>query len=224
MKTTNLEVLHERLSDEEIISRILAGRKNDFEILMRRYNPRMYRVGMSIVGDEHEVEDLMQNAYIKAWHHLESFGYRSLFSTWLTRIMINECLQHLRRQKLKEKALETKYGQMQQSDSDFRTPATVVMNRELGRALEQALLRLPEKYRLTFVLREMESLSVAETMDVLGISESNVKVRLSRAREMLRDHLSQHYKGDLVFGFHLVRCNRVVEAVWRRLDTGNDNH
>jgi RNA polymerase sigma-70 factor (ECF subfamily) len=203
------------LPDPEIVEKIVNGEKNLFALLMRRYNARLYRIGMAMAGDDGEIEDLMQNAYIKAYQNLGGFEHRSAFGTWLTRIMINECLQHLKKMKRRSSIGPINIFDMNSNEpgSDHRAPDRVTMNRELGRALEQAVLELPEKYRLIFVMREIEDMTVAETVETLGLTESNVKVRLNRAKSMLREKLNSYYKSDMVFPFHLSRCDRVVDQV-----------
>jgi RNA polymerase sigma-70 factor (ECF subfamily) len=200
------------LTDEEIVSLVLSGEKQLYEKIIRKYNPRLYRIGMAMVKRDDELEDLMQNAYIKAYENLGQFQSRAGFGTWLTRIFINECLQFLKKEK-KVSVDSINEHSMKNVVSDYRAPDNIALNRELAQALENALLELPEKYRLVFVMREMEDMSVAETVKALDLSESNVKVRLNRAKTMLRDKLNNYYKSDQVFSFYLTRCNRVVNNV-----------
>ena len=143
-----------QVSDEEIIKRVIAGEKRLYEAIMRRYNARLYRIGMSIVGNDTDVEEIMQVAYIKAYEHLHTFNHKSGFGTWLTRILINESLLHLKKSK--------RFKSMEANDETFsthkmpendNTPVKVLLNKELSKVLEQSLEQLPEKYRLVFVLR-----------------------------------------------------------------------
>ena len=203
------------LSDEEVISGILSGKKHLFELLIRKYNARLYRIGMSIINDDMETEDVMQVVYIKAYEKLSSFEHRSSFGTWLTRILINESLARLK--KRKQYVHMSDDNHTQQDMGTGQNPAKYLINKELSNALEAAMLELPEKYRLVFVLREVEDMSIAETVTSLGITEANVKVRLNRAKAMLRDSLSTYYKNDGVFHFHLSRCNRIVANVMGQL-------
>ncbi|HRP32288.1 MAG TPA: RNA polymerase sigma factor [Agriterribacter sp.] len=198
-----------QLPDTELIKRVLEGETHVFEWIMRRYNQRLFRAGIAILGEITEVEDAMQNAYVKAYQHLKTFEHRSSFSTWLTRIMVNECLaQRSKRSHLKNTGMEYHPEDM----SSIKTPSAILMNKELGNALETAIAHLPEKYRLVFMLREMEELTVKETAEVLDIEESNVKVRLNRAKAMLRQHLTQRIK-DQAYTYHLTRCDRLVKSV-----------
>ncbi len=200
-----------QISDEELVKRVVAGDKQLFEIIIRRYNQRLYRVGMSVLGNDPEAEEAMQAAYINAYEHLSQFEYRSAFGTWLTRIMLNQCYKARR-----DQIRSTQVRQANENIINMKTPENVMASKELGLALENAIGRLPEKYRLVFVLREIEELSIRETADVAGIQQSNVKVRLNRAKTMLRESLNNYMK-DSVYPFHLSRCDRMVASVMERL-------
>lgn len=197
--------------DAVLIARILAGEKRLFEQLIRKYNQRLFRIGMTILKDETETEDAMQTAYINAYQHLSSFENRASFGTWIVRIMLNQCYQQQRKRKPESVDLEQSIH-----ISNMKTPANELINKELGRVLEHVIGELPEKYRLVFVLREVESMSVRETSSALGIEESNVKVRLNRAKTMLQDSLKGYMKGE-VYAFHLSRCDQMVERVFQTL-------
>jgi RNA polymerase sigma-70 factor (ECF subfamily) len=209
----------ETISDNEIITRMLRGEKNLYAIIVRRYNQRLYRVAMAIINDDAEAEDLIQTAYIKAYENLEKFEFRSGFSTWLTRILINEGLLRLK----KRKQLLNINGDMIQDEifkpriADPHTPLSATLNQELKEILEEAIRQLPEKYRTVFIMREIEKMNVAETKECLDISEVNVKVRLNRSKAMLRDSLSQYYKKEDILHFHLSRCHRVTEYVMNQI-------
>jgi RNA polymerase sigma factor (sigma-70 family) len=204
----------DQLSDEEVVGRIMAGEQRLYEVIMRRYNARLYRIGMSIVNNDTEVEDLMQVAYIKAYENLHKFEGRSGFGTWLTRILINECLYQVKKNK---RYMKVELNSEAPLHGNEHGPANKLLNKELAGMLEDALVQIPEKYRMVFVMREMENMSTAETMDTLNLSEANVKVRLNRAKAMLRDSLSGYYKDDAIYSFHLTRCDRIVNSVLSRL-------
>ncbi len=204
------------LTDEEIISRILAGEHDWYERLMRKYNTRLYRIAMSIINDDMEAEDIMQTAYINAFLNLSNFKNKSAFSTWLTRILINESLLHKKR---KVKGLQI-LAEQRLSESHNETPLKTFMNKELKLILEKAVSSLPEKYRMVFVMREVQQLSTSETMEVLNLGESNVKLRLTRAKEMLRNELSS-YKTDQLFEFNLIRCDRIAHFVMAKIKEEN---
>lgn len=205
----------EIIPDDEIIRRVLGGEKDLYAVIIRRYNQRMYRVAMSIINDDAEAEDIMQVAYIKAWENLGKFAFRSVFSTWLTRILINESL--LRLKKRKQSLAVNEEIMNRRTDSQSQTPLTKALNRELKEALEEAIRNLPEKYRLVFIMREIENMNLAETKECLGISEVNVKVRLNRAKALLRDSLKEYYRKDEILHFHLSRCDRVTENVMKQI-------
>jgi RNA polymerase sigma factor (sigma-70 family) len=207
----NLKNMPER-AESDLIEDILAGEHRLYEYFIRKYNQRLFRTGMSILNNDMEVEDAMQTAYVKAYEHLGTFKNHSSFGTWITRILINECLL----QKKNKQRLQIVQGNNSEKISHMDTPAHTLINKELATALEDAIAGLPEKYRLVFVLREVEDLSVKETAEVLSLEESNIKVRLNRAKTMLRENLSGYMK-ESVYAFHLTRCDRIVGHVFKEL-------
>jgi RNA polymerase sigma factor (sigma-70 family) len=208
MKSTLTRDDH-KLSDEEVVERVRQGEKHLYEVLMRKYNARLFRISMSIIEDQMECEDAMQTAYLNAYLQLSSFQGKSGFGTWLTRILINESLLR-KKKKIKEKQ---RIMEKQAPVYNNNTPLKGPMDKELKSVLEQTITGLPEKYRLVFVMREMEEMSVNETMLALKLTESNVKVRLNRAKELLRSNLSGYYKSGQLFEFNLIRCDKVVNYV-----------
>jgi RNA polymerase sigma-70 factor (ECF subfamily) len=201
-------------SDEDLIRRIRAGDAAPFEVLMRRYNQRLYRVARGIVRDEAEAEDVMQQAYLNAFTHLHQYESRGSFAAWLTRIAVHEALAGHRR---RAAAAFTEPGAGDGCDhlvSPGPDPEQAALSGELRRDLEAVIDSLADGYRPVFVLREVEGLTTAETAEALGLSEDVVKTRLHRARAMLRDALARvgQRPADLLrFGFE--RCDRVVAAV-----------
>lgn len=206
------------LPDTELITRILQGEKSLYAVIVRRYNQRLYRAGMSIINDDTEVEDAMQVTYMNAWENLEKFKFRSSFSTWITRIMINESLLRIKKRKHFLEMKEDTINDYQQSINE-QNAVSKLINAELKKTIEQAIQNLPEKYRAVFILRELENMSISETKECLSISEVNVKVRLNRAKSMLRNSLSELYRSEGVFAFHLSRCDRMVESVMSKIDS-----
>lgn len=206
-------------SDAEVINRILQGDKNLYTVIVRRYNQRLYRVGISILNDDAEVEDVMQVAYINAYVNLEKFAFKASFSTWLTRILINECLLRLKKRGktiiMNDDNMENEIQHWQAGEG--QTPVTKILNAELKTILDDAIHKLPEIYRTVFVMREIENMNVAETQACLAISEVNVKVRLNRAKAILRDLLANYYKKEDILHFHLTRCDRMVEQVMSKI-------
>jgi RNA polymerase sigma-70 factor, ECF subfamily len=203
-------------ADENIVNHVLAGETALYEILMRRYNQRLCRVARSILRNDVEAEDVMQEAYVRAYQHLDQFAGEAKFSTWLTKIAVYEALARVRR--------GARYSDVQVMDNmtaDTPDPERQAYDRELRIVLEGAIDSLPEPYRLVFILRSVEGLSVAETAGCLEIGVEAVKTRLHRVRSLLRKDL-QHRAGLVTaqaFPFHLSRCDRVVEAVFRRINT-----
>jgi RNA polymerase sigma factor (sigma-70 family) len=209
----------DNISDNEIIARILAGDKNLYARVIKKYNQRLYRVAMSIINDDAEAEDIMQVTYIKTYEHLGDFAFKASFSTWLTKILINECLLRLKLKKryvtMNDEAMDHELYLLK--INEVTTPAAKLMNTELKNILEESIRQLPEKYRTVFVMREIEGLNVADTQDCLAISEANVKVRLSRARVLLKNKLSEFYKKEDILHFHLTRCDRMVLRIMGKI-------
>ena len=210
------------LQDEAVVTRVLAGETALFEILMRRYNQRLYRVSRVILRDDGEAEDVMQDAYVRAYEHLHQFAGKAAFSTWLTRIAIHEALARKRRRGRMEEldALTSTNGDtMPILKSSALTPEAGTAQSEARQLLEEAIDRLPENYRTVVVLREVEEMSVAETAESLGVTDAVVKTRLHRAHAMLRKDLYARARGRAadLYQFHAVRCDRVVKAVFARI-------
>ena len=210
------------LTDAEIVRRVCAGERALFEILMRRHNQRIYRAARAVVKDEAEVEDVMQQAYINALTHLDQFEERSQFSTWLTRIALNEAFGRRRKMQRTESMTATHSAQdedhgelMDTIASPQADPERQAYAQELSRVLEAAVDALPETYRTVFVLRDIEGLSTSETGEGLGLGEEAVKTRLHRARAMIRRAVTARIGAAAAgsFQFHAPRCDRVVAAV-----------
>ena len=231
-RRARLEPLSSTLSDEEIVTRVLAGDVDLFEVLMRRHNQRVFRAARAIVRDDAEAEDVMQEAYVRAYAQLGQFEGRAQWSTWVTRIAVNEALGRIRRGgRFVHTDLDREQeAKVDRSDEAWRNangaaapfpvgPEDQAAARELGGFLERAMDSLPDIYRTVFVLREVEEMSTAEAASALDISEELVKVRLHRARAALRQHMDQRVGSALrgVYDFHLTRCDRVVAAVMGRI-------
>lgn len=212
----------EEWSDEEVVRRVVDGETALYEILMRRHNQRLYRVARAILRDDAEAEDVMQDAYVRAYQNLASFEGRAKFLTWLTRIAVHEALTRSRR-RLRLQPLdpvENSHGEiMEFAASSIRSPEHQAYDRELSAVLEKAVLNLTEEHRLVFMLRDVEGLSTEETAHCLNLTEENVKVRLHRARAGLRKRLYEAVGGTAArcFEFHAVRCDRVVKNVFEIL-------
>src|SRR5215475_12138633 len=166
----------ENWPDEEIVRRILAGEPILFEILMRRHNQRVYRAIRSILREDTETEDVMQEAYVRAYQHLSQFEGRAAFSTWLTRIAVHEALARLRmRERNQQFCSDPNEGEISVSPGiPALDPEQTVSKAELNRMLEEAVLGLPEQYRTVLMLRDVEEMSTSETAAALSLSEENV--------------------------------------------------
>ncbi len=206
--------------DEDVVARVLAGDAALFEIIMRRYNQRLYRVARAILRDDDEAEDVMQDTYVRAFQHLSQFEGRAKFSTWLTRIAIHEALGRARRrarfQDL-DPILESEGDQIMVSS--VPDPEQQASSNEMNKLLEGAVLGLPQNYRAVLVMRDIEGMSTAETAAALDLTEENVKVRLHRGRALLRRELFARAGAGAsnAFPFPATRCDRVVKAVFARL-------
>ena len=207
-------------TDTDVIRQVLDGNTPMFELLMRRYNERVYRAARSIVRDEQEAEDVMQQAYVNAFTHLRQFNGSAQFSTWLTRIAVNEALARVRRRGRYE-AFDDESSNVEpfMAISTGQNPERQAFAGELRDLLEWAIDTLPDGMREVFMLREVEGLSTAEVAESLGVSEDVVKQRLSRGRAALRRVLLERTGASApdAFRFYRPRCDRVVGQVIAQL-------
>ncbi len=206
------------LSDGHLITRVLGGEVDAFEPIMRRYNQRLYRTARAILREDSAAEDALQQAYMAAFAHLRQFDGAASLSTWLTRIVINESLGRLRRDRRVQK-LELDVAEVATMNEDeTESPEAQLSRREMAHVLERVVDQLPELYRVVFVLREVEQLSTAEVAESLTLTVEAVKVRLHRARAMVRrlllDEADEHMDG--AYPFLGARCDRIVATVLAR--------
>jgi RNA polymerase sigma-70 factor, ECF subfamily len=197
-----------------------------FEALMRRHNGRLFRVARSILRNDADAEDALQDAYLEAYRHLDEFRAEAQLSTWLTRIVVNQALMRLRRQKrdgtvvpFRPDGGDETLPEVEVRDDKTESPSAAVLRTEIRRMLERRIDELPVAYRTVFVMREVEDMSVEETAQALSIPSSTVRTRLFRARALLRASLERDVDmatGD-VFAFAGGRCDRIVAAVLARL-------
>ncbi|MGN6530491.1 MAG: sigma-70 family RNA polymerase sigma factor [Ginsengibacter sp.] len=215
-----METRFQQYSDLEIIQKINDGDIKLFEILIRRYNPFLYKIGRTYRYNHQDTEDLMQDAYINAFFGLKKFEHRSSFKTWITRILLNLCYQRKHKLSFKNEITGDDI-QNEKSNIMFHQSTNnekITVNKELGRVLENAIHEIPEDYRIVFSLRELNGLSVAETAQALDLTESNVKVRLSRAKMMLQKEIKKMYSPEEIFEFNLIYCDGMVERVMAKID------
>jgi RNA polymerase sigma-70 factor (ECF subfamily) len=209
------------LSDEEIVERVLAGDAALYEVVMRRYNTRLYRVARAILKNDGEAEDVMQDAYVRAFQHLGEFEGRAKFSTWLTRIAVHEALARAQKARRFEDWDNMNENQQNKTGATLlrSTPESEAASVEMSKILEQAIESLPEQYRAVVMMRDVEEMTTAETAECLSLTEDNVKIRLHRAHGMLRKELYANARISAAdaFPFHAPRCDRVVANVFARL-------
>lgn len=214
----------EILSDPEIVSRILSGEIALYEIIMRRYNPYLFKIGKSYGFSQPDTEDLIQDSYLSAYTNLGKFENRSTLKTWLVKIMLNNCYHKVQKSSFRNEIpsdiaeKESRIPLFTQQDHTGKA----IMNNELKHILEEALVQIPEIYRTVFTLRELNGMSTRETSEALNISETNVKVRLKRAKTMLRGEIKKMYSPEEIFEFDLIYCNRIVEKVLTKIQEKNN--
>lgn len=202
-----------------------------FEAIMRRYNTRLFRIARSILKDDAAAEDALQDAYVRAYGHMDTYRGEAELSTWLTRIVINEALMALRKRKRERTVVpfaptndtngtaEAKI--MDVEDRRAESPSDTTLRGEIRRIIERRIDELPVAFRTVFVMREVEDMTVQETAECLGIPAATVRTRLFRARTLLRESLERDMDSARasVFGFAGARCDRIVAGVLARIRT-----
>jgi RNA polymerase sigma-70 factor (ECF subfamily) len=203
------------LSDEEIVTRIRAGDAAVFELLMRRYNQRLFRVARGVVHDNDEAEDIVQETYLRAYAHLSQFQGRSSLATWMSRIAFHEAI---RRRRLRRRARVSE-GLDPDTLSNGRDPGDSMERTETGAMLADAIDLLPAGLRVIVMMRLVEGLSTRETAESLHLTEANVKTSLHRARGMLFETIQRRTIPEFrrQFAFDGERCDRIVAGVFQRL-------
>jgi len=207
------------LSDEEVVARVLAGDTSLFEILMRRYNQRLFRVSRGILADDAEAEDVVQEAWLRAFRELANFRGEARLSTWLTRIACHEALARVHKRRRLVPITGGDGGEPPEPPAESPGPERDLENRELQTLLREAVEVLPDPLRAVFCLREIELLSTEETADALGLSAENVRVRLHRAKRSLRQTVDDRIGREVrrLYLFDGARCDRLVENVFAAL-------
>lgn len=210
------------LTDEAVVSLVLAGDTHLYEVLVRRNNQRVYRAVRAVLQDDSEAEDAMQQAYVSAFRNLAQFRGSARFSTWLVRIAVHEARARIRRRNRLVELVDPEAGETIDEVEDSRMdgaldPERQTSERELAAVLQLLIEGLPEKLRTVFVLREVEGMSTAEVAEALELSEDNVKTRLHRAKSALRERMSERLGAAAVhvWLFENPRCDAVSEGVMR---------
>ncbi|KAK47337.1 RNA polymerase sigma factor [Caballeronia jiangsuensis] len=214
--------------DLSIARRIVAGDRAAFELLMRRHNRRLYRLARATLRNDAEAEDALQDAYLHAYRSMSQFRGDAQLSTWLSRLVLNECFARIRRSARRQNVIPIVDAPdwVEQAEAmtshDDSAPDDALARSQVRALLESKLDALPELFRIVFVLRSIEEMTVEETAQCLNIPEATVRSRHFRARGMLRESLAQAF--DLaerdVFEFGGARCDRIVERVLSKLGDG----
>ena len=231
MSTSNsaARVLPTDLSDSALVERIASGDQLAFEAVMRKYNGKLFRIARAILKDDSDAEDVLQDAYLDAYRHIGDFRGGSELATWLTRIVINQALMRVRKERRRSSIVpfrsalmhETDSPEAQVPDQQSESPSASVIRSETRRMLERRIDQLPVAFRTVFIMREVEEMSVEETARCLSITPATVRTRLFRARALLREALARDIDtatGD-VFAFAGARCDRIVATVLARLNS-----
>ena len=214
-------------NDDSLVRDIRRGSPTAFGAMMRRYNRRLYRTARAILKDDSLAEDALQEAYLAAFRHMDEFRGDAALGTWLTRIVVNQALQALRRTRRDRVVVpfeesDAQHEALNVADSPDTGPENMLLRSQTRRLIERNIDALPEGYRTVFVLREVEDLTVEETAAALDIPAATVRTRLFRAKARLRESLAQQMDVATqdAFGFDGERCDRIVRTVLDRIEAG----
>ena len=218
--------MSETLTEYEVIQKICNGETTLFKNLIRQANSLLYKTGRSYGYNHHDTQDLMQDAYIDAYVNLRKFENRSSFKTWIMKIMLNKCYQKMHRFSFKNET--TEHNELNEgsapiySNNKNSDTSNIIMNKELSRVIENALMHIKLQYRLVFMLREISGLTVGETAEALNLTEANVKVRLNRAKVMMKKEIEKSYSKEDIFEFNLLYCDLMVNRVMSQIQIMGD--
>jgi len=218
MKESRITIIrNSKVSDEKIVERVLLGEKELYELLIRRYNQKLYRLIVGYLSNPDDIADVMQDTYLKAYEKLYQFKFNSSFSTWLIRIGINEALAKIR--------YKIKYVQLNKMDPEIQNnllekvtpsqlnPEKKVIQKETKRMLEESISNLESKYRVIYILKEIEGMKLSAISECLDISVPNVKVRLHRAKHMIKDELYKISADPDIFEFGSSKCDVLTRNI-----------
>ncbi|QAU33348.1 RNA polymerase sigma factor [Janthinobacterium sp. 17J80-10] len=227
MHPAGIKALDTGCTDLDLVQGICAQVPHAFELLMRRHNQILYRTARSILRDDTEAEDVVQEAYLLAYRNIDKFRGDAKLSTWLTRIVINEAIARSRKNNRRAKVIrldgETELNgdptEANMNESAPESPERAAMRAQARAMLEAKIDQLPDAFRTVFVLRALEEMSVEETATCLDIPEATVRTRFFRARGLLREALSREidFAFEEAFTFDGERCDRIVAGVLARL-------
>lgn len=228
MQMRATKTTEKNLSDADIVQRVVAGDRNAFELLMRRYNRPLYRTARSILKDDAEAEDVLQDAYLLAFRGLGKYRAESSLATWLTRIVVNEAIARSRKTARRAKIIqldetpqwENDAAEASMDQATTEQPEQAALRAEARRLIEKKIDGLPDAFRTVFMLRALEEMTVEETAACLAIPEATVRTRYFRARGMLREALSREidFAMEDAFSFDGARCDRIVAGVLAELN------
>jgi RNA polymerase sigma factor (sigma-70 family) len=204
-------------SDNEVIDKILSGQVALFELLIRRYNPLLYKLARSYGFNHADAEDLMQETHFAAYSQLARFRREASYKTWISRIHLNNCYHKMNNGYHKHFVAADNSTTPVDASVSHDDPETRLASRELSRIIEESLDAIPSIYRTVFVMREIEGFSTVETAGLLNITEVNVKVRLNRAKALLQNQLRDVYSSDELYAFNLKYCDKIVAYVFERI-------
>jgi RNA polymerase sigma-70 factor, ECF subfamily len=220
-----LKISPDAVDDAALVQQIRRGDAGAFGALMRRYNRRLYRTARAILKDDGAAEDALQEAYVAAFNHVGEYRGEAALGTWLTRIVVNQALQALRRGRRERVVVPFDEAGadriLEIEDAPAGAPENVLLRAEMRRLIERKIDELPESYRAVFMLREVEDMTVEETAAALDIPAATVRSRLFRAKARLRESLAHEMDVATqdVFGFDGERCDRIVKTVLARIAT-----
>ncbi|HMM75940.1 MAG TPA: RNA polymerase sigma factor [Gammaproteobacteria bacterium] len=215
------------VDDAALVERLVAGDRAAFELLMRRYNRRLYRMARAVLRDPTEAEDALQDTYLRVWRAIGQFRGEAALSTWIARLLLNECSSRLRRSARRQNVIpmvsaipEAEIDAV--ADTHAELPEQTLARLEARALIERKLEELPERFRLVFLLRSVEELDVDTVAELLDIPAATVRSRHFRAKAMLRELLARTL--DIaereVFEFGGEHCDRLVARVMVRLEAG----
>jgi RNA polymerase sigma factor (sigma-70 family) len=216
---TKISLKPAEFTDEMIIASVKKGNITHFEILMRRYNQRLYRIAKGMNVQDADCDDLIQQTYINAYEKIDQFKGDAKFSTWLTRILINQCLMLKRRKNIimDVDMLENNEAMEDAFNRTNASPEKEMIREEMKKILEEAIEYLPQDFKTVYLMREVEGMSVKETAECLNITESNVKIRLFRAKAVMKDYIERYFTPAEIFEFGNCRCDKVVGFLMEHL-------
>jgi RNA polymerase sigma-70 factor (ECF subfamily) len=229
--STSTSISLDGLSDPDLVSRIVGGSEAAFTVLMRRYNQTLYRTARSILKDDAEAEDAVQEAYLLAYKAMPSFRGDAKLSTWLVRIVVNESIARMRKRTRRGEVIhldgetheDVRAAEGVMSEATPDQPERLALQAEARRLLEAKIDKLPDAFRTVFILRALEEMTVEEAAESLGINQATVRTRYFRARSLLREALAREidFAFDKAFSFAGERCDRIVAGVLARLKDYN---